>query len=106
MVYYYCKASALMGDFDESGRFVIEDDLINDPINDPINGPISDPIKPDERESAVIGLLRSEPGITRAKMAKALGSSESTSKRMIQAMVSKNVTRRIGSNKKGEWIIQ
>ena len=80
-----------------SGKFVIEDDPINEPINDPI--------KPDERESAIIDLLRSEPGITRAKMAESLGCSESTVKRTIQTMVSKNMIRRIGSNKKGEWII-
>ena len=80
-----------------SGKFVIEGDPINDPINDPI--------KPDERESRIIDLLRSEPGITRAKMAEALGCSESTVKRTIQAMVSKKMIRRIGSNKKGEWII-
>ena len=76
-----------------SGKFVIDDD------------PINDPIKPDEKEEKIIDLLRSEPGITRAKMAKALGCSESTVKRAIQAMVSKNMIRRIGSNKKGEWII-
>ena len=80
-----------------SGKFVIEDDPINDPINDPI--------KPDEREVKIIELLRSEPGITRTKMAEALGCSESTVKRAIQAMISKNMIRRIGSNKKGEWII-
>ena len=66
---------------------------------------VYDPIKPDEKEEKIIDLLRSEPGITRAKMAKALGCSESTVKRAIQAMVSKNMIRRIGSNKKGEWII-
>ena len=80
-----------------SGKFVIEDDPINEPINDPI--------KPDERELAIIDLLRSEPGITRAKMAESLGCSESTVKRTIQTMVSKNMIRRIGSNKIGEWII-
>ena len=80
-----------------SGKFVIEDEPINDPVNDPI--------KPDEREEKIIELMRSEPGITRAKMAEALVCSESTVKRAIQNMVSKNMIRRIGSNKKGEWII-
>ena len=80
-----------------SGKFVIEDEPINDPVNDLI--------KTDEREGKIIELMRSEPGITRAKMAEALGCSESTVKRAIQNMVSKNLIRRIGSNKKGEWII-
>lgn len=80
-----------------SGKFVIEDDPINERGNDPI--------KLDERKTEIINLLRSEPGITRAKMAETLGCSESTVKRTIQSMISKNLIRRIGSNKKGEWII-
>ena len=80
-----------------SGKFVIEDDPINDTKHDPI--------KPNERETKIIELLQSEPGITRAKMAEALGCSESTVKRAIQEMTSKNMIRRMGSNKKGEWII-
>ena len=80
-----------------SGRFVTADEPIKERGNDPI--------KPNERESNIIDLIRSEPGITRAKMAEALGCSESTVSRSIQAMISKNKIRRIGSNKKGEWII-
>ena len=80
-----------------NGKFVIEDDQINKAIHDPI--------KPDEREIKIMELLRSEPGITRAKMAEALGCSESTVKRVIQKMISKKMIKRIGSNKKGEWII-
>ena len=80
-----------------SGKFVIEDDPINELINDPI--------KPDAREAKIIELLRAEPGITRAKMAEKLECSESTVKRTIHAMISKNMIRRVGSNKKGEWII-
>ncbi|SDB03757.1 Winged helix-turn-helix DNA-binding [Ruminococcaceae bacterium FB2012] len=73
--------------------------------NDPISDPTNDPIKPSERERCIIQLIRSDPGITRAEIAKALGCSESTVKRAIQSMASKNMIRRIGSNKKGEWII-
>lgn len=85
-----------------SGLFEIKDD---EPINDPRNEPIKEPIKPDERESRVIELMRSEPDITRDEMAKILGCSLSTVKRTISNMVSKNMIQRIGSNKKGEWII-
>ena len=67
--------------------------------------PINDPIKLNERERQILKLLRSERGITRARMAELLGCSDSTVKRTIQAMISKNMIRRIGSNKKGEWII-
>ena len=82
-----------------SGMFKLE--ASSDPINDPIN----EPINPDDREQKIIELMRAEPGITRAKMAESLGCSESTVKRVLQNMVAKNMIRRIGSNKKGEWII-
>ena len=72
-----------------SGKFITD--------NDPVNNPANDPIKPDEREAKILELLKAESGITRTKMAKALGCSESTVKRSIQAMISKNILRRIGS---------
>ena len=80
-----------------SGKFIIHDDPINDHKNDPI--------KLENREAKIVELLKTQPGITRAKMAEALECSESTVKRTIQAMIVKNMIRRIGSNKKGEWII-
>ncbi len=76
-----------------------------DDSGDPINDPINDPIKPDERELKIIDLMRAEPGITRAKMGEIMGCSEATVKRTIQSMIQKDMIRRIGSNKKGEWII-
>ena len=81
------------------------DDLINDPINDPINDTIKDSTKLDDREQQIVNLLREEPTMTRRGMAEWLGCSESTVKRALQAMVEKGVIKRVGSNKKGEWII-
>lgn len=72
---------------------------------DPINDPINDPIKLDERESRIIELLRENPSLTRAGMAEQLGCSDSTVKRILQNLVDKGAIKRIGSNKKGEWII-
>ena len=72
---------------------------------DPINDPINDPIKFDERESRIIELLREDPSLTRAGMAEQLGCSDSTVKRILQNLVDKGAIKRIGSNKKGEWII-
>ena len=72
---------------------------------DPINDPINDPIKFDERESRIIELLREDPSLTRAGMAEQLGCSDSTVKRILQNLVAKGAIKRIGSNKKGEWII-
>ena len=73
--------------------------------DDPINDPINDPIKLDEREQQIVDLLREESTLTRSGMAERLGCSESTVKRTLQSMVEKGVIQRIGSNKKGEWII-
>ena len=67
--------------------------------------PINDPIKLDERESRIIELLREDPSLTRAGMAEQLGCSDSTVKRILQNLVDKGAIKRIGSNKKGEWII-
>lgn len=71
-----------------------------DPINDPINI-----VELSEREKKILELLRQDPTLTRAKMAGILGCSDATVKRALGSMVQKNVIRRIGSNKKGEWIM-
>lgn len=81
-----------------SGQFLLgHADSINDPINDPI--------KLNEREKKIVEILRREPTLTRSGMAERLGCSDSTVKRALQSMVEKGVIKRIGSNKKGEWII-
>lgn len=72
---------------------------------DPINDPINDPIKLDERESKILDLLRKEAGLTRKEIGERLGCSEATIKRCLQSMVRNGIIKRIGSNKKGEWII-
>jgi len=81
-----------------SGKFLLGHD---EPINDPIN----DPIKLDDREQRIIELLREKSDLTRKEMATRLECSDSTVKRCLQSMVEKGVIKRIGSNKKGEWII-
>ena len=81
-----------------SGMFTQKRDI--DPINDPINT-----VELSEREKKILELLRQDPTLTRAKMAVILGCSDATIKRALGSMVQKNVIRRIGANKKGEWII-
>ena len=82
-----------------SGMFKLET------ADEPINDPIKEPINLDDRERKLIEIIKSEPGITKVKMAEILGCSESTVKRILRNMVAKNMIRRIGSSKKGEWII-
>ena len=71
-----------------------------DPINDPLNI-----VELSEREKKILELLRNDSTLTRAKMAEILGCSDATVKRALGSMVQKSVIRRIGSNKKGEWVI-
>ena len=59
----------------------------------------------DDREKQIVELLREEADLTRKEMAERLECSDSTIKRTLQSMVEKGVIKRIGSNKKGEWII-
>jgi len=58
-----------------------------------------------DREKAILALLRENPGLTRAKMAERVGCSDATIKRDLQSLMQKKIIRRVGSNKKGEWII-
>ena len=78
-----------------SGKFLLGHD---DPINDPINLT--------EKEAQVINLIKEKSDLTRKDMAQRLGCSDSTIKRCLQSLVDKGVLKRIGSNKKGEWIIK
>ena len=92
-----------------SGIFAVMDDPVNE-MDDPVkrkNDPVNDPEKSrlTDRERQMIELLRDNPGITRKKMAEQIGCSEATIKRILKNLVSKEIVRRIGSDKKGEWII-
>lgn len=77
-----------------SGKFLLGHD---DPINDPIN--LS------EREVKILDLIKEKSNLTRKDMAERLGCSEPTVKRSLQKMGDRGVIKRIGSNKKGEWIV-
>ena len=68
--------------------------------------PINDPINLTEKEAQVINLIKEKSDLTRKDMAQRLGCSDSTIKRCLQSLVDKGVLKRIGSNKKGEWIIK
>jgi fido (protein-threonine AMPylation protein)/DNA-binding CsgD family transcriptional regulator len=85
-----------------SGKFLLGQD---EPINEPINDPLNDPIKLKDRETKIIAILREEPGLTRKEMAERLECSDSTVKRTLQSLTEKGVIKRLGSKKKGEWII-
>ena len=64
-----------------------------------------DPIKLERREQQIIDLLRQRSDMTRKEMGDKLGCSEATVKREPQKLIEKGVVKRVGSNKKGEWIL-
>lgn len=82
-----------------SGKFLSAQ---NDPINDPIKNVTADIY---ERERQIVDILRERPELTRVEMAEKLNCSVSTVKRSLQSMIEKGIIKRIGSNKKGGWII-
>lgn len=92
-----------------SGVFVVKQDIDSIKLNaDPINDPIKNRTGNSgltEREARVVDMLRNESTLTRAQMAQILGCSDATIKRALQSLVQKNAIRRIGSRKKGEWLI-
>ena len=69
------------------------------------DNPINDPIKLSKREQNLLRLLRTEPALTRKALAAELGCSESTVKRDLHALSDQGIIRRIGSKKKGTWVI-
>lgn len=63
--------------------------------NEPIN----------EKEQQVLEYLRENPRSTKEQIATAIGQSRSSVTRHIQALIAKDVMRRMGSNKTGYWHI-
>ena len=79
----------------------------NDPIktNDPINDPINTSVNVSDRERKLLHYLHESPELTRNQLAEELECSESTIKREIRILSEKGIITRIGSRKKGAWII-
>lgn len=64
-----------------------------------------DPIKLEKREQQIIDLLSQKSDMTGKEMGDKLRCSEATVKRELQKLVEKGAIKRVGANKKGEWII-
>lgn len=77
----------------------------DEPINEPIKDLKNELINLTAREKDIVNLLHENSSMTHGGMAERLSCSESTVKRALQSMVKKGIVKRIGSNKKGEWII-
>jgi len=56
-------------------------------------------------ENAILRMISDDPGSTAVLMAKALGVSTRTVKRYLSSMTEKEIIRRTGSDKTGQWEI-
>lgn len=65
----------------------------DEPINEPIN----------DKEKQVLDYLRENPQSTKEQIAAAVSLSRSSVTRHIQALTTKGILRRVGSNKTGYW---
>lgn len=87
---------------DDSYSFDMElgsSDLNRDP-NDP-NDP--NQIGTSQNENLILGQIQDDPYITRKQLVKNTGISDSTVKRVLAKLKSKNKIERIGSNRSGQW---
>ena len=58
-----------------------------------------------EEKHKIFQLLKTNPNITRAKIAEVIGIHESSVKRRLESLISDGLIRRIGSTKSGHWEI-
>lgn len=73
--------------------------------NNPLNDPLNDLIKLTNREQNLLHSLHETPEMTRKQLAEKLNCSDSTVKREIKILSEKGIISRIGSKKRGTWII-
>ena len=76
-----------------------ESDPINDPINDPIKAALS------ELQIQMLQVMGKSPSIAYEDIAEKLGKDRSTIKRNIQQLKSLGILQRLGSKKKGLWVV-
>ena len=65
----------------------------------------NEPIKLTAKEAEALQLIEENAAITRKEMVSRMQCSESTVKRAIDGLITKNVIRRIGARKNGTWEI-
>ena len=59
-----------------------------------------------EIQNAIINLMKDSPSITQVTLARLLDVNIRTIQRNIKILINKGVIRRIGTTKRGEWIVQ
>ncbi len=85
-----------------------ESDILktDDTINDTINDTIKPEIELSKLEIKLLELLENDNAATRKVIAQKLGCSDRTVSRAINDLINKDVIERIGSRKKGYWLIK
>ena len=107
-VLMYDKASIdrikqLLGVSDE-----VHHDTVNDTVNDIVNDTVNDTVNLSElskRQKDICSLIQTNTNITTAQMAASLKISVSTLRRELSELQKAEIVKRVGSDKKGHWII-
>ena len=69
-----------------------------------------EPIEPaaivNDRETAIVEILRANPGITLDEVAEKIGKSPRTVKSAVKSMLERGIIERIGGKKNGSWLVK
>ena len=77
----------------------------DDPVNDPVNDPVKDPVKLSLLQTDLLEQIRLNIEITRYELCERLNVSLATIRRTIAQLKDMGLLERVGSDKKGHWIV-
>ena len=75
-------------------------------VNASVNAGVNASVKLSATQEAIISLMRENPQITIKEIASTLGKNETTITRNIKQLKEEGVVKRVGSDKRGYWLIQ
>ena len=87
---------------------IFRSDTVNDIVNDTVNDIVNDTVNLSElskRQKDICSLIQTNTNITTAQMAASLKISVSTLRRELSELQKAEIVKRVGSDKKGHWII-
>lgn len=87
---------------------IFRSDTVNDTVNDIVNDTVNDTVNLSElskRQKDICSLIQTNTNITTAQMAASLKISVSTLRRELSELQKAEIVKRVGSDKKGHWII-
>lgn len=77
----------------------------SEPVNNSKNEPVNKHLKMNARLDLALNILKARPTIRLASLSDELHCSKATTKRIIETLKEKGKIKRVGSDKKGQWIV-